>query len=73
MKEAMLRAQGPDLEPVPTLPGQRVSGGLRLGGGQWQQVLDGNGQYRPVPRSELARLWQLLATNALFTLCLLSS
>lgn len=68
VKEVMLGAQGPDSEPGPTLPGQRVSGGLRLGGGGWWCVLNGNGQYWPVPRSELARPWRLLATSTVYSL-----
>lgn len=68
MKEAVLGAQGPDSELGPTLPVQRVSGSLRLGGGGWWRVLDGNGQYWQVPRSELARPWRLLATSTVYSL-----
>lgn len=72
VKEVPLGAQGPDSQPGPTLPGQRVSGGLRLGGGGGaasSMAMDSTGQSLEVSWPDPGGCWP----PALFTLRLLSS
>lgn len=68
VKKAILGDQGPDSEPGPTLPDQRVSGDLILGGrDDVASSIAMDRQYWPVPRSELARPWRLLATSTVYS------
>lgn len=72
MKEVMLGAQGPDSEPDPTLPGQRVSevSGLEEeGGGTSSMAMDSTGQSLEVSWPDPGGCWP----PALFTHCLLSA
>lgn len=72
MKEPVLGTQRPDSEPGPTLPDQRVSGDLRLGGGDGgtsSMAMDSTGQSLEVSWPTPGGCWP----PALFTLRQLSS